>query len=190
MLRMRGPLLHNEPCLRISRRQLEPQGGHSNFRGTGPGMLVDPVLLDRWQDGMNEKTTQKCNRLVTLAPGEQITLTEAVQIGKVSAKKQIATSAVVGVLTAGTVIVHLKPAAFYLVLTNQRLILIGNNRGLVGTVALTVPLNQVTVVEPLHGHALTLSMEVDIAGTQYRFSWGRAQAGMARKVATAMPDGS
>jgi hypothetical protein len=44
--------------------------------------------------------------------------------------------------------------------------------------------------EPLQGHALTLSMQVDIAGTQYRFSWGRAQAGMARKVAAAMPGGS
>jgi hypothetical protein len=152
--------------------------------------LVDPVLLGQMAGRMNEKTTQKCNRLVTLAPGEQITLTEAVQIGKVSAKKQIATSAVVGVLTAGTVLVSLKPAAFYLVLTNQRLFLIGNNRGLVGNVALVVPLDQVTVAEPLQGHALTLSMQVDIAGTQYRFSWGRAQAGMARKVAAAMPGGS
>jgi hypothetical protein len=159
-----------------------------------------PTLIRSWAENthffaqmagwMNEKTTQKCHHLVTLAPGEQITLTEAVQIGKVSAKKQIATSAVVGVLTAGTVLVSLKPAAFYLVLTNQRLILIGNNRGLVGNVALTAPLEQVTVADPLHGHALTMSMQVDIAGTQYRFSWGRAQAGMARKVAAAIPAGS
>jgi hypothetical protein len=156
----------------------------------GRSAWLAPVLLGQMAGRMNEKTTQKCNRLVTLGPGEQITLTEGVQIGKVSAKRQLATQLAVAAATAGTVAVHLKPAAFYLVLTNQRLILIGNNRGLVGSVALTVPLEQVTVAEPLQGHALTLSMEVDVAGTQYRFSWGRAQAGMARKVAAALPGGS
>jgi hypothetical protein len=139
---------------------------------------------------MNQKTTARCQQQVAsaLAPGEQIVLIEAVQIGKVSAKKQAgiaAASIAVGVATGGTLIVALKPRAFYLVLTNQRLILIDNLRGRVGKVAAAYPRDQVSV-QPLHSHLLTISMEVTMAGTPYRFSWGRVQGGMARKVADAL----
>lgn len=133
---------------------------------------------------MNQRSTSLCTQVVapTLTAGEQIEIVEAVQIGKVSAKKQIATSAVVGVATLGTVMVALKPRPFYLVVTNQRLIFINNLRGRVGKIAAAVPRSAITN-EPIRPHLLTLSMNVTIDGTPQRFSWGRAQAGMARRVA-------
>jgi len=136
---------------------------------------------------VNQKTTSLCTQVVSpgLAAGEQIQLVEAVQIGKVSAKRQIATSAIVGIATAGTVIVSLKPRPYYLILTNQRLILLHNLRGRVGKIAAAVQRETITV-EPLRPHLLTLSMTVVIGGTPQRFSWGRAQAGMARRVAGAL----
>jgi hypothetical protein len=136
---------------------------------------------------MNQRSTSLCTQVVapTLSAGEQIEMVEAVQIGKVSAKKQLATSAIVGVATLGTVMVALKPRAYYLVLTNQRLILINNLRGRVGKLAAAVP-RSVIATEPLRPHLLTLSMNVTINGTPQRFSWGRAQAGMARRVSDAL----
>jgi hypothetical protein len=136
---------------------------------------------------MNQKATSLCTQVVapTLTQGEQIEIVEAVQIGKVSAKKQIATSAIVGVATLGHVVVALKPRPFYLVVTNQRLIFINNLRGRVGKIAAAVP-RSVIVTEPLRPHLLTLSMNVTMNGTPQRFSWGRAQAGMARRVAAAL----
>jgi hypothetical protein len=138
---------------------------------------------------MNQKTTSRVTQVVgPLAPGEQIQLTEAVQIGKVSAKRQIATSAIVGLATAGTVLVAVRPRGYYLVLTNQRLILVNNLRGAVGKVAAVLPRDAITA-EPLRGHLLTLSMNVTLSGTPQRFSWGRAQSGMARRVADALTAG-
>jgi len=140
---------------------------------------------------MNQRTTSRCTQVVapTLAEGEQIQIVEAVQVGKVSAKKQMATAAIVGVATAGTVVVALKPRPFYLVVTNQRLIFVNNLRGRVGTIAAAVPRSAITV-EPLRPHLLTLSMTVIINGTPQRFSWGRAQASMARRVADALNSAS
>jgi hypothetical protein len=136
---------------------------------------------------MNQKTTSRCTQVIApaLAEGEQIEMVEAVQIGKVSAKKQVAASAAIGIATAGTVIVALRPRPFYLILTNQRLILIDNLRGRVGKIAAAAP-RDVVIAEPLRTHLLTLSMNVTIAGTPQRFSWGRVQAGMARRVAGAI----
>jgi hypothetical protein len=135
----------------------------------------------------NQKTTSRCAQVVTpiLAEGEQIEMVEAAQVGKVSAKRRIATTAAVTIATAGTVMIALKPAAFYLVLTNQRLIFVQNFRGRVGKIAAAVPRAAVTA-EPLRGHMLTLSMNVTIDGTAQYFSWGRAQPGMARRVAEAL----
>lgn len=140
---------------------------------------------------MNQRTTSRCTQVVapTLAEGEQVQMVEAVQIGKVSAKQQIAASAIVGVATAGTVVVALKPRPFYLVVTNQRLIFLNNLRGRVGTIAAAAPLTAVTA-EPLRPHLLTLSMNVTINSTPQRFSWGRAQASMARRVADALTQAS
>lgn len=136
---------------------------------------------------MNQKVISRVTQVVgpALTQGEQIQLVEAVQIGKVSAKKQIATSAIVGIATAGTVLVALRPRAYYLVLTNHRMILVDNLRGRVGKVAAAIGLDDITA-EPLRGHLLTLSMNVTLNGTPQRFSWGRAQSGMAKTVAAAL----
>lgn len=136
---------------------------------------------------MNQKTTSRCSQLVAskLADGEQIEMVEAVQIGKVSAKKRIATTAAVSIATAGTVMIALKPRPFYVVITNRRIFFIENLRGLVGKIAAVVARDAVTA-EPLQAHLLTLSMNVTIDGTPQRFSWGRAQPGMARRVAAAL----
>lgn len=112
-------------------------------------------------------------------------MVEAVQIGKVSAKKQAAVSAAVGLATAGMVMVALRPRAYYLILTNQRLVLVANLRGRVGKIVAAAPRDAVSA-EPLHGHLLTLSMSVTIDGIPQRFSWGRMQSGMARRVAMAL----
>lgn len=82
--------------------------------------------------------------------GERIELAEAVQIGKVSAKRQIATSAAVTIGTAGMVMVALKPRPFYLILTNQRLIFVENLRGGVGKIVAAARREAVTA-EPLRG---------------------------------------
>ena len=136
---------------------------------------------------MNQKTTDRCQQAVaaSLAQDEQIELTEAVQIGKVSAKKQVATSLAVGLATGGALIVSLKPAPFYVVLTNQRLILIQNLTGRVGKVVASAPRSRISA-GPLQSHLLTLSMQVTIDGSEHRFSWGKAQGGMARTVAAAL----
>jgi hypothetical protein len=136
---------------------------------------------------MNQRSTSLCMQVVApaLSAGEQIEIVEAVQIGKVSAKKQIATSAIVGLATLGTVMVALKPRPYYLVVTSQRLIFINNLRGRVGKIAAAIPRSAIAT-EPLRPHLLTLSMNVTINGTPQRFSWGRAQASMARRVADAL----
>jgi hypothetical protein len=136
---------------------------------------------------MNQKTTAQCQKLVaaSLGAGETIELTEAAQIGTVSAKKQAVTTLAVGLATGGALLVHLKPAAFYLVLTSRRLFLIENRRGIVGKVVAAIPRTQISA-EPLRSGTLTLSMQVTIDGTVQRFSWGRVQGGMARKVADAL----
>ena len=74
------------------------------------------------EEPVNKNTSDRCAHVIApmLAAGEQIELIEAVQIGKVSAKSQIAASAVVGLATAGTVIVALRPQAYFLVLTTPR----------------------------------------------------------------------
>lgn len=136
---------------------------------------------------MNQKTMSRCAQVVApaLAPGEQIETVERVQIGKVSAKRQIATSAAVGIATAGMLMVAVTPRPYYLVLTNQRLVLVGNLRGRVGKIVAAAPRSRISA-EPLRGHLLTLSMNVIIDGTPQRFSWGRTQVNMARRIATAL----
>jgi len=144
-----------------------------------PGHLVE--------EPMNKNTSDRCAHVIApmLAAREQIELIEAVQIGKVSAKSQIAASAVVGLATAGTVIVALRPQAYFLVLTNQRFVLIDNLRGRVGQVVSAVPRSSVSA-GPLRSKGLTLGMDVTIDGTELWFSWGRVQGKMAQAVAAGL----
>jgi hypothetical protein len=136
---------------------------------------------------MNKNSTDLCNRLVapTLTPGEQIEVTEAVQIGKVSFAKKFLTTLALYILSRGTRLASAKPTPYFLVLTNKRLILIENHIGRVGKIRSAFPRDQITA-GPLQAHVLTLSMQVAINGTEHQFSWGRIQGGMARTVAAAL----
>ncbi|MFE2287842.1 hypothetical protein ACFXDJ_27210 [Streptomyces sp. NPDC059443] len=138
---------------------------------------------------MNQKSAQRCMEVAgpLFAPGEVAELIEVVQIGKVSAKRQLAATVAVGIASGGTVLVALKPKAYFLVLTDQRLFLIDNNNGRPGKhVVSAVPRTHISA-GPLRKHFLTVSMEVRMtAPTPWRFSWGRVQSDMARRVAAAL----
>ena len=73
---------------------------------------------------MNEKNRARIIELVTpvLRPGEGVQLVCTPNVGTVSIKRQVATSALVGLATAGMVVVALRPKTRYAVLTDQRLL--------------------------------------------------------------------
>ncbi|WP_306185944.1 MULTISPECIES: hypothetical protein [unclassified Streptomyces] len=64
-----------------------------------------------------------------LLQGEQVELTSLAGVGSVSVRKQALTAAVVGVLSAGTVMATVTPRPLYLVLTDQRVLFFDGNRG-------------------------------------------------------------
>ncbi|MFR9799165.1 hypothetical protein ACL02U_25210 [Streptomyces sp. MS06] len=79
------------------------------------------------------KSRRKRQLLEAAAPlmlqGEQIELTTLAGVGSVSVRKRALTAAVVGVLSAGTVMATVTPRPLYLVLTDQRLLFFDGNRG-------------------------------------------------------------
>jgi hypothetical protein len=137
---------------------------------------------------MNKRKADRCAALVApeLVAREQIQMIEATQIGKVSAKRQLATAVIAGIASAGTLMVTVRPRLYFLVLTDLRLFLVENNDGRVGKKILGVVPREAISAGPLRGHILTLSMEVTMEGVPYRFGWGRAQVKMARRVAEAL----
>ncbi|MET7380593.1 hypothetical protein ABZT08_17530 [Streptomyces sp. NPDC005526] len=64
-----------------------------------------------------------------LLEGEQVQLTSLAGVGSVSVRKQALTAAVVGVLSAGTVIATVTPRPLYIVLTDRRVLFFDGNRG-------------------------------------------------------------
>ncbi|MDT0466081.1 MULTISPECIES: hypothetical protein [Streptomyces] len=64
-----------------------------------------------------------------LLQGEQVQLTSLAGVGSVSVRKQALTAAVVGVLSAGTVMATVTPRPLYIVLTDQRVLFFDGNRG-------------------------------------------------------------
>jgi hypothetical protein len=73
---------------------------------------------------MNDRRTRQLLESATplLTQGEQIELTSLANIGSVSLKRQLVTTALVGALTAGTVIATVQPRPMYLALTDRRLL--------------------------------------------------------------------
>ncbi|MFR0353287.1 hypothetical protein [Streptomyces sediminimaris] len=71
--------------------------------------------------------------LETAAPlllqGERVEFTSLAGVGSVSVRRQALTAAVVGVLSAGTVMATVTPRALYIVMTDQRLLFFDGNRG-------------------------------------------------------------
>ncbi|MEU6773350.1 hypothetical protein [Streptomyces sp. NPDC046759] len=64
-----------------------------------------------------------------LLRGEQVELTSLAGVGSVSVRRQALTAAVVGVVTAGTVVATVRPRPLYMVLTDQRILFFDGNRG-------------------------------------------------------------
>ncbi|MGW9027166.1 hypothetical protein ACWGQ5_23910 [Streptomyces sp. NPDC055722] len=64
-----------------------------------------------------------------LLQGEQVELTTLAGVGSVSVRRQALTAALVGVLSAGTVMATVTPRPLYIVLTDQRLLFFDGNRG-------------------------------------------------------------
>lgn len=73
---------------------------------------------------MNSRRRQQVLTAVTplLAPGEQVELISLAKVGSVSVKRRVLTSALVGALTAGTVIATVQPRPLYWALTDRRLL--------------------------------------------------------------------
>ncbi|MGI5455444.1 hypothetical protein ACQEWB_20155 [Streptomyces sp. CA-249302] len=75
-----------------------------------------------------------------LLQGEQIEFTSLAGVGSVSVRKQALTAAVVGVLSAGTVMATVTPRPMYIVLTDQRVLFFdGNQGGRPGKLLLNLP---------------------------------------------------
>ena len=139
---------------------------------------------------VSSRVTAKCERVVApaLAPGEQITMIDVVQLGKVSAKRRVATAAVAGIASGGLLMLSVKPRPYLIALTDRRVFLVDYGHTNVGKgIALAFDRMAMTA-GPLTGHLLTVSMQIDLAepSASYRFSWGRAQGKTARRVAAAL----
>ena len=140
---------------------------------------------------VSNKITQKCTAVVSpeLLPGEQIQMIDVLQLGKVSAKRQAATAAIVGVATAGMAIVAVRPRPYLIVFTDRRILLVDFANANIGKrVAMAVGRTNIKV-DDLKGHLLTYSTELHIsepAEMTYRLSWGRAQGATARRVVAAL----
>ncbi|MEU1311356.1 hypothetical protein ABZ419_21040 [Streptomyces cinnamoneus] len=57
-----------------------------------------------------------------LAPGERVDLITCANVGTVSVRRQVATAALVGVFSGGTMMATVRPRQMYLVLTDRRLL--------------------------------------------------------------------
>ena len=64
-----------------------------------------------------------------LLQSERVEFTSLAGVGSVSVRKQALTAAVVGVLSAGTVMATVTPRPMYIVLTDQRVMFFDGNRG-------------------------------------------------------------
>ncbi|MGW5062104.1 hypothetical protein ACWEQ2_33110 [Streptomyces sp. NPDC004096] len=72
---------------------------------------------------MNDRRRQQLLQSVAplLTEGEQVEITSLAKVGSVSAKRRVLTTALVGALTAGTVIATVQPRPMYWALTDRRL---------------------------------------------------------------------
>lgn len=80
---------------------------------------------------LNSRRTRQLMEAVgpLLNQAERVELTSLAGVGSVSARRRAATAAVVGVLSAGTVIATVTPRPLYMVLTDQRVLFFDGNRG-------------------------------------------------------------
>jgi hypothetical protein len=140
---------------------------------------------------MDPKAVRRCTAMVNplLRLEERIDLVNVVQIGKVSTKRHIGVSAAsvaVGVLTGVAVLRALWPRAYFMVLTNERLMLIDSLWGGVGKSVVAAIPRRAVVAGPLRPRLLRFRMAVSIDGTEHGFSWGLGRGGNARRIAAAL----
>jgi hypothetical protein len=80
-----------------------------------------------------------------LAQGEELRLTTLAGVGSVSVRKRVVTAAVVGALSAGTVMATVTPRPMYIALTDRRVLFFDGNRGgRPGALVLDLPLAYVS----------------------------------------------
>lgn len=117
---------------------------------------------------MDEKRAKWVTAVATplLQPGEPLEMTSVAQVGSVSVARKAATAAVVGALTGGMVVASVRPRAFYLALTDQRLLFFGADR-MSGRpekkLAMQIPRAALRAGEPKRG-LLTATVMIEIAG--------------------------
>lgn len=142
---------------------------------------------------MNEKRTTLLTAAVTplLAPGEQLEVPSLAAVGTVSVKKQVAVAAATAALTLGTVAVMVRPKAFYVALTSQRLLFLNPTdfRGLpTDKIAMQVPRAAVVSVATFKRGWLRLKFDIAIAGQAkgLRLTFGRPNRDDGERVARAL----
>jgi hypothetical protein len=71
---------------------------------------------------VGEKLAKRVVTVATpvLGPGEHIEMGTFAAVGSVSVKRQVATAAIAGVLSGGTLMVSVQPKKYYVALTNER----------------------------------------------------------------------
>ncbi|MDX3094557.1 hypothetical protein PV703_08260 [Streptomyces sp. ME01-24h] len=85
-----------------------------------------------------------------LVEGEQVELTSLAKVGSVSVKRQVLTTALVGALTAGTVIATVQPRPMYWALTDRRLLFFEGKTttGRPGKLLMALPRELLTAAPP------------------------------------------
>ncbi|GAA1349041.1 hypothetical protein [Streptomyces beijiangensis] len=112
---------------------------------------------------MNSKRARQVTEAATaqLVPGERIQFTGLAKAGSVSVKRRALTTALVGVLSAGTLIAVVQPRPMYMALTDQRLMFFDattSATGKPGKLLMSLP-RQLLSVEPLSGALLGLGLK-------------------------------
>ncbi|ARP68672.1 hypothetical protein LK07_01585 [Streptomyces pluripotens] len=111
---------------------------------------------------MNNRRRQQLLQSVAplLTEGEQVEFTSLAKVGSVSVKRRVLTSALVGVLSAGTVIATVQPRPMYLALTDRQLLFFDakTTTGRPGELLLAMP-RELTSAAPMQKALLGLGLQ-------------------------------
>jgi hypothetical protein len=139
---------------------------------------------------MNKQNQARLMDLVNpvLRQGEQVEQTCAARVGSVSAKRQVATAAIGAIATAGLVRVTVHAAPRYLVLTNQRLLIINMLRSGQPSGPLVAQLPRGTVTASRLRSRLAVSFTLEIEGNPkpLKLAFGQPARKDARALQTAL----
>lgn len=143
---------------------------------------------------MNSKRRQRLldNVGPLLEADERVEVTALGTVGSVSAGRKIATAAVVGVLTGGTVMALVTAKPMYMVVTDRRILFVEQNPtgGPGKKVLMTVHRGGVSVSAPKKGmFGLTMVVELAIAGEEkgLKITFPHASKREGREFIAALP---